>query len=215
MDFQLLNVLSADVLRNSLHQLGILDSLVHMTVLFLLIGEYMILRMIKSLLHLLFQLCHDLRQCFTALKLPAYCQMKASRILALYHSIQLIGYQQIIAIYIVKQKQRLSGIQIQIEKYSPQFLTHILCQILICSIKKILGGFHQNGTVPLIPGIQVNHFSGFFQNFFFSCVNIILEKILLEKILFLLISDLAVFIFVNFTADLFQCFTENIRIHRF
>ena len=92
---------------------------------------------------------------------------------------------------------------------------NILCQILICSIKKILGGFHQNGTVPLIPGIQVDHFSGFFQNFFFSCVNIILEKILLEKILFLLISDLAVFIFVNFTAYLFQCFTENIRIHRF
>ena len=57
--------------------------------------------------------------------------MKASRILALHHSIQLIGYQQIIAIYIVKQKQRLSGIQIQIEKYSPQFLAHILCQILI------------------------------------------------------------------------------------
>mgnify|MGYP007124108474 FL=1 len=98
MDFQLLNVLSADVLRNSLHQLGILDSLVHMTVLFLLIGEYMILRMIKSLLHLLFQLCHDLRQCFTALKLPAYCQMKLPWILALHHSIQLISYQQIIAI---------------------------------------------------------------------------------------------------------------------
>ena len=150
--------------------------------------------MIKFLFHLLFQLLKDFRQTLTTFKFTADCQIKTVSVFSFHKIIKMICHQLIIAIYILKEQQRLSCIQIQIKAYSSQLFLNFLFQSLFSRIKKGNIGFKQDSTMPAIPFVQIDHIFCFFQHFYLAGVKIILQKILLQKIF---LFDLTTFFFLS------------------
>lgn len=92
--------------------------------------------MIKFFFHLLLQLFHDFRQFLISVKTPAYSQMKANRMKALQKIIDIFCHKDIITVHILKKKQGLTAIKIQIEERTAKLFPDLKGNLITGRIKK-------------------------------------------------------------------------------
>ena len=173
------------------------------------------IRMIKFFFHLLLQLFHDFRQFLISVKTPAYSQMKANRMKALQKIIDIFCHKDIITVHILKKKQRLTAIKIQIEKRTAKLFPDLNGNFITGRIKKSFIRFNKNCTVPLLPDRKIHNFFRLFQAFLISGINVTQKKILLKKAFFFYRLLLFIFPGCDFLLDLLYGVMKAVRIHRF
>ena len=133
---ELLDIFPADVFRDQLQKSGILHLLYFHIEMLLIIGINMLFRMIKLFFHLLLQLTHDLRQTFISVKLSADRQIKAFFIGSFQKRINMVCHKAVITVMILKQKQGLPVVQVQIKEHPSQLLLELRGKIFLSCIKK-------------------------------------------------------------------------------
>ena len=173
------------------------------------------IRMIKFFFHLLLQLFHDFRQFLISVKTPAYSQMKANRMKALQKIIDIFCHKDIITVHILKKKQRLTAIKIQIEERTAKLFPDLKGNLITGRIKKSFIRFNKNCTVPLLPDRKIHNSFRFLQALLISGINVAQQKILLKKALFFYGLLLFIFPGCDLLLDLLYGVMKAVRIHRF
>ena len=123
--------------------------------------------MIEFFLHLLLQLAEDLRQAFAPVEFAADREIDPHHIIPFQKSIQMIRHQKIITVHILKQKQGLAFVQIQIEKNSSQFFLQFSGKVFLRRVKKRGVCFYQYGAVPSVPFVKIDKLPAFSRISFF------------------------------------------------
>ena len=106
---------------------------------------------------ILLQLFHDFRQFLISVKTPAYSQMKANRMKTLQKIIDIFCHKDIITVHILKKKQRLTAIKIQIEERTAKLFPDLKGNLITGRIKKSFIRFNKNCTVPLLPDRKIHN----------------------------------------------------------